>query len=249
MSRRYTDEEKAHAIQRLTENFYNISVTSLQIGIPIRTLHAWRREHLLQQNAAARMGFAAAHQHFSGENPLLPHKIFVRQQQQQQQAAPQPAPTNGIHKVPIWQQIFEQPDFPAERDPAAVDDLDPIGKEYTHIRQRLMSHVEHLIDTLNDDPHTSHLRIIALTRLLDRVIRLESLVRRETPERNIVEIRYTNSLGEISHRPPWLNTESPEPYQGHPHSDDDPYPATGDDESRRQLKDHTHAVSSAIGFE
>lgn len=228
MSRRYTDEEKAYAIQYLVENFYNISVTSLQTGIPVRTLYTWKREHLLQHNAAAKPIVAAAHQQFSGEKPLQQHKNSVLPLLLPQAAPEQePEPTNGIHKIPIWQRIFEQPDFPPEHDPAA--DLDPIGKEYTHIRQRLMSHVEHLIDTLNDDPHTSHLRIIALTRLLDRVIKLESLVRREDPDRNIVEIRYTNSLGEISHRPPWLNTESPEPY-----------PVIGDDESRPLSPHPTH---------
>ncbi len=202
MSRRYTDEEKAYALQCLADNFYNVNATSLQTRIPIRTLHAWKRERKLQHIDAAKSIVAAAHQSFSGENPLLQHKNLVRQQQQQTT----PKPTNGIHNIPIWQQLFDQSEFPPEIDPSD-DDPDPIEKEYTHIRQRLMSHVEHLIDTLTDDPLTSHLHITALTRLLDRVIKLESLVRREIPDNNMIEIRYIDTLGQTSYRPPWATSD------------------------------------------
>ena len=48
MSRRYTSDEKAVVLSLLQSSGYNIVVTSLQTGIPERTLRYWRR----QQNLA-----------------------------------------------------------------------------------------------------------------------------------------------------------------------------------------------------
>ena len=43
MSKRYTAEEKARALQLIDANFGNTALTSAQTGIPTRTLNGWRR--------------------------------------------------------------------------------------------------------------------------------------------------------------------------------------------------------------
>jgi hypothetical protein len=58
--------------------------------------------------------------------------------------------------------------------------------EYVRFREHLIRHIDTLLRTLSDDPDLAHRRAIALTRLLDKVIALESLVTKNQP----ITIRY-----------------------------------------------------------
>jgi transposase-like protein len=80
------------------------------------------------------------------------------------------------------------------------DDGNP-PNEYARIRERLMEHLDTLIETLTDDPDTAHLRISALSRLLDRVIKLEDLARTAGPQKVIFEYKYPD--GTIHGKPMW----------------------------------------------
>ena len=53
MSKRYSQEEKDQALARLVANTNDVPLTSAQTGIPVRTLHAWRRAHLASEQYAA----------------------------------------------------------------------------------------------------------------------------------------------------------------------------------------------------
>jgi transposase-like protein len=52
MSRRYSPEEKDHAIQRLIANRSDVALTHSETGIPVRTLENWRRAHQLPRFGA-----------------------------------------------------------------------------------------------------------------------------------------------------------------------------------------------------
>lgn len=129
MSRRYTDDEKTQALERLEANLGNITLTAIQTNIPVRTLRDWKRE-----NAA----LVAANTLPDADSPsdLLPPSEILRRRRRE-------------------------------------------TGEYTRIREILMDHLFDLTETLLDDPATAHQRMTALSRLLDRVIKLESLVDRE----------------------------------------------------------------------
>ncbi len=47
MARRYTPQEKEHALQCFVANDSDVSLTSAQTGIPVRTLENWRRAGIL----------------------------------------------------------------------------------------------------------------------------------------------------------------------------------------------------------
>jgi transposase-like protein len=128
MSRRYTPEEKAAALQHLNDNYGNITLTAMQTSIPVRTLHHWRRERKLQLLA----NISTDNEDEALES-LLHKKVDVQQQQE----------------------------------------------VYTRLHQTLLEHLFNLTETLLDDPDTAHLRITALARLLDRVIKLEDLAKSE----------------------------------------------------------------------
>jgi hypothetical protein len=53
MSRRYTQQEKDHAIQRLIAHSGDVALTSSETGIPVRTLENWRRAHGLPRFGAS----------------------------------------------------------------------------------------------------------------------------------------------------------------------------------------------------
>jgi transposase-like protein len=52
MSRRYTSEEKDHAIQQLIANHGDVTLTSLETGIAERTLTRWKRSMVLPPRGA-----------------------------------------------------------------------------------------------------------------------------------------------------------------------------------------------------
>lgn len=165
MSRRYTPQQKADILERLDDNFGNVTLTALQTGVPTRTLSEWKRQRKLRRLQR-------------GEPLLL--KKSVRQQQQ---TAANPAPGD-----------------------------DPPGdppNDYARIRQRLMEHVDTLIETLTDDPDTAHLRIIALSRLLDRVIKLEALARPPAGE-TVIRWEFVYD-GAVHDAPPWGRDPADEP--------------------------------------
>ena len=49
MARRYTEEDKQHALQTLDDNFGDVTLTALQTDIPRRTLQDWKRMRKLKQ--------------------------------------------------------------------------------------------------------------------------------------------------------------------------------------------------------
>ena len=180
MARRYTDEEKEEILARLDDNFGNVTLTALQMNIPTRTLQHWKRMRKLE---AFKRGEPAP------GNSLLLRKKSDAPQQKQQQVGAQRAVSDT-----------EQTPSKGEEDYKTQ-----VTKEYTHIRERLMEHINNLIETLTDDPDTAHLRITALSRLLDRVIKLEALVGKETDQ--VIRIEYKYPDGSIHDKPPWMDPE------------------------------------------
>lgn len=95
--------------------------------------------------------------------------------------------------------------------PQTATNPDDTEAEYTRIRAEMMTHIDNLMSSLTDDPDTAHLRIIALTRLLDRVIKLEALTKRENIGEKVIRVEYQYPDGSIHDVPPWARSD-PEPY-------------------------------------
>jgi transposase-like protein len=146
MSRRYTPQQKETALQRLAANFGNIAITSLQTGIPERTLRDWQQKRQLEQV----------------QNPPLPPKISRRQQQ-------------------------------------------PDTNEYQLLRDIIMEHLFQLVENLSLDPATAYLRAAALSRLIDRVIKLEKHIPSTSEQQKIV-IEYFYD-GAYHNQPPWRDDD------------------------------------------
>ncbi len=158
MSRRYTHQEKTLALQRLDDNFGNVSLTAIQTNISKRTLQEWRNERRV-------MAFQSG----------------------------QPDPETLLREKNIAQQQQQNPD------PLSYKE----ENEYAFIRNRLLQHIHAMLENLVDEPDSAHLRVMALTRLLDRVIKLETQVQFHRHEQVIrFEYSYDNAIHSV---PPWLN--------------------------------------------
>lgn len=75
--------------------------------------------------------------------------------------------------------------------------------EYTDLREKLMKHIDALTPTLSEDPDLAHRRALALTRLLDRVFKLEQVTRVEKPQPQI--IAYETPDGYLHSMPFYFN--------------------------------------------
>lgn len=156
---RYTQDEKNEVLACLDFNQGDVQLASQLMGVPERTIYAWKRERKLQRqavSAAVQQEKKASPQQYTAANPQL--------------------------------------------------DLNTPEAMYTHIRNRLVSHINTLLDHLMDDPDTAHLRIMALSRLLDRVIKLEAYAASEVRE-HTVTIEYQYADGTIHDVPPWQHPD------------------------------------------
>jgi hypothetical protein len=74
--------------------------------------------------------------------------------------------------------------------------------EYTELREMLMKHVKNIASDLSDNPHAIYQRSLALTRLLDKVLQLEEMTRKEGPKMTIIAYR-DETDGKLYSMPPW----------------------------------------------
>ena len=178
MSRRYTPEEKAAALEALAAT-NNVLSASIVAQVPKRTLYRWQR-----------------HKRFEGKVPQVPQE------------------KTSVPQVPVPQTLSfpGDPEFEeALRDEAASADriIDDVLKALLNDVQVLSKRVHHNFDQA---PPVS--QIMALTRLLDRVIKLDARKPRLEEGRKVYLIRYQYPDGTIHKVPPW--------YKGDEDDADDP---------------------------
>ena len=168
MARKYTDQEKANILQHLDDNYGNVTITSIQTGVPIRTIHRWKR---LRKLMAIKNG-----------DPIpgtLRHKKNLM-----------PPPQNAATSKSSLRSGED-----------LGGDNDKPNNVYAQIREQMMEHLFTLMETLTDDPDTAHLRISALSRLLDRVIKLETLAGAQ--QEQVFRFEHMYPDGTIHDVPPW----------------------------------------------
>lgn len=71
------------------------------------------------------------------------------------------------------------------------------------LRGQLLSHIFDLSARLNEDSEAIHLRVIALTRLLDRVVKLDALIAPHEQQQQIISFEFQYPDGSIHNHPPW----------------------------------------------
>ena len=174
MARKYTDQEKANILQHLDDNFGNVMLTAIQTGVPRRTLQDWKR---LRKLNAIKNGTPIS-------NALPPTKNSARRQQ-----------NAANNKSPLR----SGGDLEGDKE----DNEEEETNVYAQIREQMMEHLFTLMETLTDDPDTAHLRISALSRLLDRVIKLEALAGAQKEQ--VFRFEYVYPDGTIHDAPPWEN--------------------------------------------
>jgi len=172
MSKRYTPEEKAAALEVLAAT-KNVVSASIVAQVPKRTLYRWQRQKRLE-----------------GKVPQVPQE------------------KTSVPRVP---QALSFPDDPeleeALREEAASADriIDDVLKVLLKDVQVLSRRIRRNFDQA---PPVS--QIMALTRLLDRVIKLDARKPRLEPKREVQLIRYLYPDGTIHKVPPWVDENAPE---------------------------------------
>jgi hypothetical protein len=151
MTRTYTPEEKDAALQRLDANRGQVLRTSLQTGIPERTLQRWKALRNLQ--------------------PPQPPPLLLDSRRQ-------PPPTLPVGAHPgVRPDLTPSPTL-AEGDPTGTGDSGraPDG-DYDSLRQHLVREALTIAASLSHGLHNAPLnqRAIALSRLVDRIVKLDTL--------------------------------------------------------------------------
>ena len=90
---------------------------------------------------------------------------------------------------------------PPDTDTVPANADQQLQSEYGRFRANLIQHIDTLLQTLSDDPDLAHRRAIALSRLLDKVITLESLLKQQQPR--IIRYEFRQYDGSLKPTPPF----------------------------------------------
>ena len=174
MSKRYTPEEKTAALAALEENRGDTAITSLKTGIPQRTLQAWRRA-------------------------AIPPEELLRRLSEK----------NTAQQAPPPQQLM-LPRSLMEDDPAFAEILRHEGEHadalLDEVLKQLMESVRVLAGrlTTNFDNAPPVSQMMALTRLIDRVLKLDARQPRvQKPKAYIMRYQYPDRT--FHKVPPWYH--------------------------------------------
>lgn len=146
---RYTTEQKNHAITCLKQNEGDLTLTSIQTGIPRRTLYDWKRQLNQPESPSTQKNF---------DPPPPPHAKAGQQQK--------------------------------------IDEIKAL-------RDRLMQRLKDLAYSMDDDPQIT----IAISRLLDRLIKLDQYIAQLAPPEKVIRVEYQYVDGTVHNMPPWENPD------------------------------------------
>jgi transposase-like protein len=176
--RRYSPQEIAKALHTLHQYNDDVSQASSVLNIPERTLYTWRRKQ--------RKG-------------LLQEKIVQQRQQNEQNKQNAHAATATAQLPPRQLSALGM----TKEELIQAFEAEYIPSPYTDLRNALMLHISYLQASISDDPDLAHIRALAISRMLDDVLRLEPLCRVEKPQPNIIKHEYRD--GTYHNIPEWSN--------------------------------------------
>jgi transposase-like protein len=176
MSQRYSPSQKMEALTLLEEAGANIENLSRKLKIPVRTLYAWRKESRLQDQL----------QQISTKNTLAAEEK-LQQLQQNPQLPPLENSAFGMTREQLAQAL----------------EVEYIPGHFNTIRQDLWTHIRLVQASISEDPDSAHVRALAVSRMLDDVLRLDEICRIEKPNLNVIKYEYRD--GTYHNIPEWNN--------------------------------------------
>jgi hypothetical protein len=227
MPRGYPPEKRIATLKKLAENNGHFMNTSWDTGVPASTIRYWahRAKRIYLQKQRERAAQAEA----TGDAQQQIEKNLPQQQQQQQNASnvaavgadslvnPHDAQQQNKKKLPQQQQQQQNTSDDAQKEETALpvwddgqrdDKPNEIYVELKTLRDRLMTIISGLSSTLTlDDPHVNQ-RTIAMTRLLDRILKLDAQLAQMEPDNILIHRIVYQYPDESTHDIPiWQNTD------------------------------------------
>lgn len=82
-------------------------------------------------------------------------------------------------------------------------EIEYIPSPFNTMRENLWTHIKILQTSISEDPDTAHVRALAVSRMLDDILRLDAICRLEKPNLNIIKYEYRD--GTYHNIPEWNN--------------------------------------------
>lgn len=170
--RHYSAQQKAHALLTLRQHNGDISLVSHLLNIPDRTLYRWRIE-----------------METSDEWRDLP-KNFIP-----------PSPPILPISPSVQQPMSPNPFGMTHEELQKALEIEYVPHPYNDLRQALMADIVKLQPTIAEDPNLAHVRTLAVSRMIDDVLRLDAICRVEKLQPVIFKYEYHD--GSLHDVPPW----------------------------------------------
>ena len=181
MSKRYTAQQKEDVLRCLQANNGSVMLTSIQTGVSERTIRSWRqRIHMEKQ----------INENSTEERQQQKENVRQRQQQQQKE--------DGT----LYGHDTSCPNDRNQND----EESDPQLTELRSLRQTIMNHIFDLAADLSSDDELVSQRAIAISRLLDRIPKLDAQIKSLSPENGKYQIEYIHK-GKVYDAPPWQSDD------------------------------------------
>jgi hypothetical protein len=181
MSKRYTAQQKEDVLRCLQANNGSVMLTSIQTGVSERTIRSWRQRIHMEKQLSD-----------NSNEERQQQKENVRRRQQQQKEDE----TLYGHDTSC----------PNDRNQNDEDETPAQFAELKKLRQTIMNHIFDLAADLSSDDELVSQRAIAISRLLDRIPKLDAQIKSLSPENGKYQIEYIHK-GKVYDAPPWQSDD------------------------------------------
>lgn len=222
MPKKYPKQQKIDALVQLSM-YENINTVHQLTGIPTRTLRRWRAEHQQKNNPVASEKTLPSDTKQS-QNPENGHKHTQNGQKNLIRGHnPTTNEDKGHNRDTKNDETYEKGHisllndmsetvfggsvngipgktypYPIEEDEHAFTDQ---FEDFKNLRDKLMQHAQQLADDLTTSDENVNLRTLALARILDRIMQLDTIIPQIHPNK-VIRFEYVYN-GSVHNVPPW----------------------------------------------
>lgn len=189
-TRNYSERQKRDAMD-LLDIYDDIAFVHQRTGVHQRTLRRWRKKLRQRQNCAL-----SEKEFVLSENRTMPDNVLTSSQLSENSE--------------VTVDDLNPPEPTANADPAQTGHSpDDDSKDFAFIRARLMTFARQLAADLHPDDPDTNLRTLSLTRILDRIQWLDTMLPDKNPGQKVRFEHYYD--GKIQEHPPWHGVSEGKP--------------------------------------
>jgi hypothetical protein len=248
MPKKYSKQQKIDALVQLAM-YESINTVHQLTGISTRTLRRWRdelqqknnplmSEKTLPSDTKRSLNPENGHKHAENRHKtqLHGHNVTTKEDKKhnpdtKNDEIPENGHINPNTDIPEEERGISVNGLPDKTYPYPIEDDEHANtdqyEDFKNLREKLMQHAQQLADNLTNNDQNINLQTLALARILDRIIQLDTIIPQIHPNR-VIRFEYLYN-GSVHNVPPWEDAHHTHHIQPSHDSTDEKTKTEGDD--------------------